>query len=77
MDIVTTLNHADDITNLLQAHKELDPDYGFAKIVDSLYCAANIGGEYLVAVATGDDIADGADILEALENAITGTERNL
>ncbi|KAJ2419980.1 hypothetical protein GGF41_004431 [Coemansia sp. RSA 2531] len=77
LDIVTALNRAADIINPLQAHKELDPGCGFAKIVDSLDCAANIGGEYLMAVAAGDDIADGAEILEALENAIAGAERHL
>ncbi|KAJ2032707.1 hypothetical protein H4S03_006133 [Coemansia sp. S3946] len=77
LDIVTALNRAADIINPLQAHKELDPGCGFAKIVDSLDCAANIGGEYLMAVAAGDDRADGAEILAALENAIAGVERHL
>ncbi|KAJ2012270.1 hypothetical protein GGI03_007670, partial [Coemansia sp. RSA 2337] len=77
MDTVTALSHAADITNLLQARKELDPDCRFAKIVDSLDCATYLGGEYLVAVAAGDDIADGAGVLAALENAITGAERHL
>ncbi|KAJ2262345.1 hypothetical protein GGI01_001598 [Coemansia sp. RSA 376] len=77
LDIVTALNHAADITNLLQARKELDPGCGFARIVDSLDCAANIGGEYLMAVAAGDDIEDGAGVLAALENAIAGVERHL
>ncbi|KAJ2026660.1 hypothetical protein H4S03_008570, partial [Coemansia sp. S3946] len=77
MDIVTALNRTANIINLLQACKELDPDCRFAKIVDSLDCTTNLGGEYLVAVAAGDDIADGAEILEALENAIAGAERHL
>ncbi|KAJ2084965.1 hypothetical protein GGI09_007038 [Coemansia sp. S100] len=77
LDIVTALNCAADIINPLQAHKELDPGCGFAKIVDSLDCAANLGGEYLMAVAAGDDIEDGAEILEALENAIAGAEGHL
>ncbi|KAJ2047013.1 hypothetical protein GGH13_009249, partial [Coemansia sp. S155-1] len=77
LDIVTALNRAADITNLLQARKELDPDCEFVRIVDSLDCAANLGGEYLMAVAAGDDIEDGAEILEALENAIAGAEGHL
>ncbi|KAJ2097694.1 hypothetical protein GGI09_003694, partial [Coemansia sp. S100] len=77
LDIVTTLNRAADIINPLQAHKELDPGCGFGKIVDSLDCAAKLGGEYLVAVAAGDEIAEGGEILEALENAIAGAERHL
>ncbi|KAJ1923031.1 hypothetical protein LPJ71_000993 [Coemansia sp. S17] len=77
LDIVTALNHAADIINPLQVHKELDPDCEFVRIVDSLDCAAKLGGEYLVAVAAGDEIAEGAEILEALENAIAGAERHL
>ncbi|KAJ1906806.1 hypothetical protein LPJ71_004203, partial [Coemansia sp. S17] len=77
MDIVTALNRTANIINLLQACKELDSDCRFAMIVDNLDCTTNLGGEYLMAVAAGDDIADGAEILEALENAIAGAERHL